>query len=205
MLFRSDVSVMDHSLLKQDSYRELETETRLNNGVGTRYGLGIDVTAENGRRILKHNGEVSGFTAGSAIYPDDRMAVVVLTNQDAVGAYGAITKKIVSALFDVQDPATPKKLDQARKIFNGLQHGTIDRALFTDNCNSYFDETARKDIEKSIGAFGKPKSFVQSSQSLRGGMTARRYLVTFPKRKLTISTYEMPDGKLEQYLIAPEE
>lgn len=34
-------------------------------------------------------------------------------------------------------------------------------------------------------------------------MTARRFLVTFPKQKLTITTYELPDGKLEQYLIAP--
>jgi len=204
-LARWDVSVIDRSVLKPDSYREMETEVRLANGAGTHYGLGIGVAIENGRRVLRHNGEVSGFTAGNAIYPDDRAAIVVLTNQDAVGAYGTLTKKIASALFDVQDPDTSKKLDQARKIFEGLQHGTLDRSLFTDNGNSYFDDTARKDIQASLGPLGAPTAFVQSSQSLRGGMTMRRFRVTFPERKLTISTYTMPDGKLEQYMIAPEE
>ena len=33
----------------------------------------------------------------------------------------------------------------------------------------------------------------------------REFLVSFPKQNLTLSTYEMPDGKMEQYLIAPEE
>jgi CubicO group peptidase (beta-lactamase class C family) len=199
------ISVLDQSVLKPDSYAEMSRETRLANGVGTRYGLGIGVASENGRRVLKHDGEVSGFTAGSAIYPEDRVAVVVLTNQDAVGAYDMLTKKIVALLFDVQDPDTPKKLSQARAILADLQRGALDRSHFTDNCNSYFDDTARKDIRQSLGGLGQPKSFVQTRQSLRGGMTARRYLVTFPKRKLSISTYEMPDGKLEQCLIAPEE
>lgn len=204
-LARWTISVMDQSLLKPDSYREMEMEMRLHNGVGTHYGLGIGVVAEKGHRVLKHNGEVSGFTGGSAIYPDDRMAVVVLTNQDAVNAYASITNKIVSVLFDVQDPDTPKRLSQAQGIFAGLQSGILDRSLFTDNCNSYFDETARADIAKSLAPLGKPKAFTQTSQSLRGGMTARHFLVTFPKRKLGISTYEMPNGKLEQYLIAPSE
>ena len=204
-LARWDLSVMNHSLLKPGSYRELETEVRLNNGAGTRYGLGIGVTVENQRRVLKHDGEVVGFTAGNAIYPDERIAVVVMINQDGVGAYETITKKIVSALFDLQDPSTPKKLDLARQVFTDLQHGNLDRTLFTDNCNSYFDETARLDISKSIVGLGEPTSFVQSRQGLRGGMTVREFLVTFPKQNLTISTYEMPDGKLEQYLIAPEE
>ena len=204
-LSRWDLSVMSHSLLKPDSYRELESEVRLNNGAGTRYGLGIGVTMENQRRVLKHDGEVMGFTAGNAIYPDDHIAVVVLINQDAVGAYEAITKKIVSALFDLQDPATPKKLELAKKVFTDLQHGNLDRTLFTDNCNSYFDETARLDISQSIGGLGEPTSFAQTRQGLRGGMTVREFLVSFPKQNLTISTYEMPDGKLEQYLIAPEE
>ena len=204
-LARWDVSVLDQSLLKPASYRELETEVRLRNGLGTHYGLGIGVASQEGRRTLKHNGEVSGFTAGNTLLPDDGVAVVVLTNQDAVSAYDTLTNKIVSALFEVQDPETPKKLEQAKKIFAGLQRGTIDRALFTDNCNSYFDAVACQDIAQSIGPLGLPKTFTQTRKALRGGMTARRFRVSFPKRTLTVSTYELPDGKMEQYLIAPEE
>jgi len=39
---------------------------------------------------------------------------------------------------------------------------------------------------------------------LRGGMTLRVYIIRFPQRALRAWTYEMPDGKLEQYQIAAQ-
>ncbi len=82
-LARWDISVIDQTILKPASYREQQTEVRLTNGVGTGYGLGVDVGMSNGHRLISHNGEVSGFTAQNSIYPDDSVAVVVLVNQDA--------------------------------------------------------------------------------------------------------------------------
>jgi D-alanyl-D-alanine carboxypeptidase len=49
------------------------------------------------------------------------------------------------------------------------------------------------------------QEFVQMCQDLRGGMTLRVYLVKFAEKTLRAWTYEMPDGKLEQYQIAPED
>ena len=42
-------------------------------------------------------------------------------------------------------------------------------------------------------------------EELRGGMTFRAFTVTFANsaRRLRITTYTMPDGKLEQYLVIP--
>ena len=34
-------------------------------------------------------------------------------------------------------------------------------------------------------------------------MTFRVFSVAFPERALKVTTYEMPDGKLEQYLVIP--
>jgi hypothetical protein len=42
------------------------------------------------------------------------------------------------------------------------------------------------------------------SEGLRGGMTARRYRAKFQKKTLGVSTYAMPDGKLEQYIVSAE-
>jgi hypothetical protein len=39
---------------------------------------------------------------------------------------------------------------------------------------------------------------------LRGGMTARRYRAKFQKKTLELSTYTMPDGKLEQFIVSAE-
>ena len=47
--------------------------------------------------------------------------------------------------------------------------------------------------------------FEQASQSLRGGMTARSFRIRCGSRTLRLTTFIMPDGKLEQYQIAAAE
>jgi CubicO group peptidase (beta-lactamase class C family) len=145
-LARWDISLIEQKLLKPASYRELETEVQLKTGLGTRYGLGVSVGMEAGHRAVSHGGEVSGFTAENVVFPDDRVAVVSLSNQDAAGAASTIAHGIVPMLFTVDDPTTPAKTDQARKIIEGLQRGTIDRSLFTSNANAYFSDAALKDF-----------------------------------------------------------
>jgi CubicO group peptidase (beta-lactamase class C family) len=203
-LAKWDISIIDQKVLKPASYRELGTEIVLKNGVGTQYGLGVSVASQGGHRSLSHGGEVSGFTAQNIVFPDDRVAIVALTNQDAASAAGAITSGIAPLLFATTDAVTAAKLEQAKKIFADLQQGKIDRSLFTDNANAYFSEQALQDFAGSLGPLGTPQSFIQASQGLRGGMTLRVYLIRFPQRVIRAWTYEMPDGKLEQFQVAPQ-
>ena len=203
-LAKWDVSIIKQSILKPASYREFESEMVLKNGLGSQYGLGVDVNSLMGHRALSHGGEVSGFTAQNTVFPDERVAIVVLTNQDAAQAAGEITRVVGGLMLAVDDPASAQKLKQARAIFDGLQHGKIDRSLFTDNANSYFSEQALKDFAASLGSLGSPGTFVQTGQSLRGGMTLRVYRVEMGKKVLRAWTYEMPDGKLEQYQVAEQ-
>lgn len=200
-----DISVIDQTILKPESYRALETEVELNNGVGSHYGLGVGIGMADGRRILSHGGEVSGFTARNEVYPDDRVAIAVLTNLDATGASEQIAAGIAKTIFASTDPATPKTTDQMRKIFDELQKGRLDRTQFTSNANAYFDDQAIKDFSSSLGPLATPQEFVQAAQSLRGGMTLRRYRIKFPKKTLRLTTFIMPDGKIEQYQIAAAE
>jgi len=204
-LAKWDISIIDQKLMKPASYQEFSREVLLNNGVGTQYGLGVDVRNEGGRRELAHGGEVSGFTAENIVYPDDGVAVVVLTNQDAAAASGLIGRGVTPLLFATADAEAAQKLDQARKIFAGLQHGQIDRSLFTSNANSYFTDQALEDFASSLGPLGTPLEFTQIRQSLRGGMTGRAYRIKFAQKTLRAWTFEMPDGKLEQYMVAAAE
>src|SRR4029077_18311110 len=112
-------------------------------------------------RALSHGGEVSGFTAENIVFPDDRVAIVVLTNQDAAGASGDIANGIAPLLFTTTDASTAMKTEQARKIFAGLQQGTIDRSLFTDDANFYFSEQALKDFASGLAPLGTPEEFSQ--------------------------------------------
>lgn len=201
-LAKWDMSIINRKVLKPSSYKEFETEVRLNNGAGTEYGLGVDVTMESGRRVLRHGGEVSGYTSQNTVFPDDHVAIVVLTDQDAVGAPAQIAQEIAPLLFAVTDPETARKLEEAKKIFAGLQQGTVDRSLFTDNANSYFNQQALKDFATGLAPLGPPLEFTETRQQARGGMLLRVYRVKFQQKTLQAWTYEMPDGKLEQYQVA---
>ncbi|MFI5239159.1 MAG: serine hydrolase, partial [Gemmatimonadales bacterium] len=202
-LAKWDIAMIRQSLLAPRSYGAMETTVLLRDGVSSGYGLGVDVGMMNGHRLISHNGEVAGFTAGNFVFPDDSAAVVVLTNQDAAPAYGAIGDQIARALFTTQDVTTQGHTDIARGILLGLQRGRIDRSLFTANANAYFSSQALQDFAASLSSLGAPTDFVQLSQSSRGGMIERSYRAVFGTRALRVWTYEMPDGKLEQYQVAP--
>ena len=201
-LAKWDIAMLDRKVLQPASYRTMQGDVQLSNGLGTGYGLGVNVGMAGGHRVVAHGGEVSGFTARNAVYPDDRAAVVVLTNLDATGASGQIAGRIATLLFASTDAETRKATEQARAIFDGLQHGRIDRSLFSPNCNAYFSAEALSDFAASLGPLGSPQEFVPTGQGLRGGMTFRSFRIRAGQRLLSLTTFTLPDGKLEQYQIA---
>lgn len=204
-LARWDVSLIEQSVLSAASYRELETETMLANGVGAGYGLGVGVKMTGLRRTIGHGGEVSGFTSMNVVYPDDRAAIVVLTNQDAARAADQITEKIGELIFEEAEAADEAALEKVKGIFAGLQEGRLERSLFTDNANFYFSEEALADFKSGLAPLGAPTGFEHVRHWLRGGMTGRSYDATFGDKTLRVWTYETADGKLEQYQIAVKE
>ncbi|HSB35992.1 MAG TPA: serine hydrolase domain-containing protein, partial [Thermoanaerobaculia bacterium] len=198
-LAKWNISVMDQKLLKPASYAEMERAVLLTNGVASAYGLGVSVSSLNGHRAIGHGGEVSGFTATNVIFPDDRAAVTVLVNQDAIDASETLAKKIASDLFTGDNVAVREA--RARQILEGLQKGEIDRSLFTSNANSYFTPEALKDFASGFATLGPVVEVKQTRQSDRGGMTFRLFEAKFEKRTLAIWERDMPDGKIEQYQV----
>ena len=93
----------------------------------------------------------------------------------------------------------------ARRVFDDLRQGRpLTRSLFTENCNAYFSAEALTDLAASLGPLGTPDSFTAGAPSLRGGLTFRGFTITYAgKRTLRLSTFVTPDGRYEQYLIAP--
>ena len=201
-LARWDIAVMNRAVLKPSSYGDFEREVLLANGAPTGYGLGVNVAVTGGRRQISHGGEVSGFTARNEVYPDEKVAVVVLVNIDASNASSEIARRIANNVFTATGESR-SAVDQARAIFAGLQRGEVDRSIFTANMNAYFTLPALRDFADSLGSLGAPSSFTQSGQGLRGGMVLRRFAITAGGRNLSVTAFYMPDGKVEQFLIAP--
>ena len=131
---------------------------------------------------------------------DDGTAVAVLTNQDAVGAAPPLRNSPRRSSPAIRSRAPEQ---QALDIYRGLQQGRIDRSLLAPNLSDYFTPEALADFQSSLAPLGEPLSLHQPSRELRGGMTFRAFDITYPGRQLELTTYTYPDGKLEQYLIAP--
>jgi D-alanyl-D-alanine carboxypeptidase len=200
-LAKWDISVMQEAILSAPSYRQLETEVLLANGAGTRYALGVGVQLVQGRRELRHNGEVSGFVAANVVLPDDKLAVVVLTNQDASSAADKIAAQTRDYLLRTATPANLETDRVVTAMLGDLADRKLDRAKLTANASAYFTDQAIEEFAGTLRPLGAPDSVEQTSATKRGGMTARRYQAKYGKKSLSISVYETPDGKIEQFLI----
>jgi CubicO group peptidase (beta-lactamase class C family) len=202
-----NISMMNRTLLAPASYDAMFTEVKLKDGKGTGYGLGVQVGSRDGHRYIEHSGEVSGFVSENIVFPDDKAAVTVLTNEDASSAAGALGRKIAPLVLGGASGKVEASAEKAAAekraldIFTGLQDGKLDRSQLTEFCDAYFTQEAVEDFASSLKPLGTPTSFKQSSEGKRGGMTFRVFRVEFPNRQLRVTVYEMPDGKLEQYLV----
>ncbi len=196
-----DESLIARSLLKPEGYKEMFTEVKLKDGKGTHYGLGVSVGKMDGHLDISHSGEVTGFVSDNEVLVDDGVAVAVLTNHMAGGA-GEIASLAASTVVGSNGKSGE---EQALAIYHDLQKGHIDRSLLAPNLNDYFDAQTVADFRDSLGPLGEPLLFRQADESLRGGMTFRRFRIVYPARRLSLTTYTYPDGKLEQYLVYPAE
>jgi D-alanyl-D-alanine carboxypeptidase len=202
-----NISLMNRSLLSQKSYDEMFTDVKLKDGSGTHYGLGVQVGELNGHHFVSHSGEVSGFVSQNIVLTADKAAVTVLTNEDASGAAGALGRQIAMALLSGASAANVGSADakaaekRALEIFTGLQGGKIDRSQLTALCDAYFTAEALDDFATSLKPLGTPSGFTQIASEKRGGMTFRVFEVTLASKKVRVTVYEEPDGKIEQYLV----
>jgi hypothetical protein len=207
-LLKWDLSIMNQSLLTPASYKEMETPFTLAGGKDSHYGLGIEVFTQDNRRVIEHSGEVGGFVAENVIFPDDHVAIAVLTNQEASNAASQIAKQVGALLLPEKAAPTPAPSVAAafaphlQTILAGLQKGNIDRSLFTADCNDYFDHTALADYQSSLAPLSTITSVTPVRDTLRGGMTFGLYHVAFSGgTTLIVTVYLEPDGKIEQLLV----
>jgi D-alanyl-D-alanine carboxypeptidase len=200
-----DISIMNRSLLAAKSYDEMFASVKLRDGSDSHYGLGLFLRDLSGHTFFEHSGEVMGFTSDNYVFPKEKLAIAVLTNQDAARAAGLIARGMAPLLLGLTSQGPNEAENQALGLFENFQQGKIDRGLFTPWCNAYFSEQALGDFQSSLAPLGKPSTVTQAMEELRGGMTFRVFRVDFPNstQHLQITTYTMPDGKLEQYLVLP--
>jgi D-alanyl-D-alanine carboxypeptidase len=198
-----DLGLLNGKLVKPALMEQFITPVRLKNGTPTNYALGIGVSDDDGHPRLQHGGAVAGYVSSNTIWLGQGAAVAAFANLDGSRAPGAVTREIEPLLLGEQvDPEAASQLAQARKIFDELQQGTVDRSLLTSDANFYFTPQVLADAATSLKPLGTPAGFEQLNMALRGGMTVRTFQIKFSGgQTLHLSTFSVDDGKFAQYLI----
>lgn len=65
------------------------------------YGLGLELSDYEGKKIVSHTGGADGFVTSVLFVPEDSLGIIVLTNTDANYFFLACTYQILNAYFNV--------------------------------------------------------------------------------------------------------
>ncbi len=192
-----DISVMKRSLFKPETYDTQVTTVKLNNGKDTGYAMGLFISKPNGHTLIEHTGEGAGYLSENRIYPDDKFAVVVLTNTMSGRAFLDVADRVTAVFLPPQGQDAG-----VLQVLEDLRAGKADRDKFTDNLNGYLSDQAVGDIKSSLGGLGAASGFRVTGSELRGGMTFKSYSVRLGAKPFRITVYITKDGKLEQFLVS---
>jgi len=97
-LARWNAALDGETLLNAASKAQMWTPAKLNDGKATKYGFGWFVDTVEGHRNIGHGGSTSGFSATIQRFPDDKLAIIILTNTDEQIAT-TLAKKIATFYF----------------------------------------------------------------------------------------------------------
>jgi len=193
-----DLSLIDRSLLNAASYEAEFARIALTSGKVQDYALGLDVEDIQGRLRIGHAGGGSGFLADNRVWPKERAAIVVLTNNDWASP-GDLRDRLA---FLVLPPTAPEA--RARALFHAMQDGTVDRGLFSDTGNFYLTAQVLEDLHTSLAPLGPATLIELERESQRGGMTTRRWKILCRGARLEAIERGRADGKLDEFMIAKQ-
>lgn len=206
-----DVALLTGTLLPK-SYLDGVWKEGVPTGEGSnRYANGWVIVEVDGHRELWHNGlaPLVGGYCYNAIFPDDDLAVVVLTNGfGADGIPERVTQTIAAAYGIGTSPApvagpTHAPNDDAaidarvRAFWDQLASGTVDRSTLTSDFAAALTPALLAQVRQGIELMGKLRSFTFVGKRDAGDLTVYRYSLVF----VTGTEHEWdvvvtPDGKI---------
>ena len=198
-LARWDISLMDRSLLKPESYDALYTTTKLKNGADTSYSLGLALWENHGRLGMSHDGGMFGENSVNSLWPSEKTAIAVLTNNGWAKA-GEVRNRIANVVLP------PIAIEaRARAVFSAFQRGVIDRTMFTDNANAFLTPTVLADQKAGLAKLGPVRTFSFQDEYDRGGFHVLNWGIVTSKATLNVTEFRDAGGKVEQFVITKAE
>jgi len=190
-LARWDRALLEGHLLDPAMNRLWWSPGRLADGSATNYGMGWVIDQLDGRRELWHNGFApgAGGLCFNALFPDERLGIVVLANAGSFAANGdAPLRRLVSAIARAALPAAFVERSKAGEdlaitrrveaLWAAYGAGKPPLVEMEPAFAALFTPAFTASLAKSIGGLGSPKRWVFLGRSaLGGGLTLYRYRV----------------------------
>ena len=197
-LLRWDSCLMSGCLLSATARAAMVTPMRLADGTSTDYGLGLQVTERNHRRAFGHSGGVPGFTSEHIAYPDDGIAIVVLTNAESGSLLDRLLNRLQFALLP-----TDGIEGRLRRHIDALQAGVPIRDELTANLNEYWAPRNVRVVSGALRRLGQLRAIKPlSPPTARGGMTVQEFQAEFSGGIISVSTIVTAAGRFEQLILA---
>ena len=200
-------------LVKLSSIEQIWTPVRLNSGITYPYGFGWYIDTLRGHPVRRHGGQTAGFSASIALYPEDRMTVIVLCN---IGTGGVarhigqvIAKLYVPALslrtLEVKRDEDPQATARLRGFLDGLLTGKPSAVILTkDAFDSLSSDPERADWQR-IAAYGQLRAFTLTGREIEGGRRTLSYRAEVGEHLLLLSFALNCEGEISELSLEEEE
>jgi D-alanyl-D-alanine carboxypeptidase len=192
-LARWDIALLTGTVLPKSYLESVWGQGAPTGGADERYAMGWMLTHVAGHRQLWHNGLAPGVGGYcyNAIFPDDELAVVVLTNgfgaagvpermtREVAAAYG-IGTPVVAAAQATAAPNDNRAIDAvARAFWNQLASGDVDRSKLTVEFSAVLTPEFLAQVRQSVAILGELRSFTFAGTRNAKGLVVYRYSLAF--------------------------
>jgi CubicO group peptidase (beta-lactamase class C family) len=190
-------------LLKQATIAQAWTPGKLKDGTTTSYGLGWGIGSVEGHREIGHGGgHMTGFTSHLSLYPDDKLAVVVLTNSTSANP-SRIARHVAGIYVPTLAPRPPQPIEDEEPNVTALLRDCLIRApdwkldqeKFTPELWKAAAEK-RSFLQLLAKGLGQLKTLHLLSRTESGGLPTYHYRATFANGAFSITMSLTKDGKI---------
>jgi CubicO group peptidase (beta-lactamase class C family)/imidazolonepropionase-like amidohydrolase/Tol biopolymer transport system component len=206
-------TVRQRRVLRPESWALMRSATRLNSGRPYPYGFGWFVEEAGGHPMLQHGGTWQGFVTQYSTFPDQELAVVVLSNARAMAAPALameLAALVEPALTPAPAPVTPiadrepAATAAVRAVLERLAAGQLELADFEVVRQTVFPRM-RAALTAAVRGKGAPTRLELLARREVGDDVERQYVAYYGAERFRVVVALGPQGKLTALRITPEQ
>jgi CubicO group peptidase (beta-lactamase class C family) len=205
-----------NKLLKPESFKQMWTPVKLNNGTSYPYGFGWRVGYQRGHLVIEHSGHWQGFSTGICRYPDFGLTVIALANladlnsltiAEEIAGIHEPQLQLPHSIKNSHAPGEPQLAAELKQMLTDVGQQKTSSSLMPA-FQSTIDKDSSAEIAKTVKEM---KSFdflgcdpVKAPMELFGGQAAQYcyYRLTTSKESETLTAGVTSDKKITEFSLS---